>query len=400
MLATIAFAVLLPRSRSSRRRTLAACLFTFSAVVIRAELGVLLVLQSAVDILLPTSQALWPISQPRFAAAAASILLTVMLDSYMWQSEQALWPELHSVLFNVVSGKSSQWGTSGPLFYFLSSVPRLLLNPLCIIVLIPRAIYRPELRQKSWPLLTWSLCFLSTISLLPHKEWRFIIYVVPLLTICAALGADSIWSRRQESWRWRCLSLWLCLSVVGTFCLSFGMLVVSSANYPGASAMNVLHAHAAQRGDRSVARVHMDSFSRQTGITRFLEYSSHDASIRHPRLLYDKTEEIEDLRSPQFWEQFTYAIMETPSEALGTWSIIRVIPGFGGLGWMDASQQSTIRTKEQALSIYWIDLLNQPANLLLRLIPGIRMPAIRTKALLYVLESDQVVSTLTHHDDI
>ena len=32
-----------------------------------------------------------------------------MIDSYFWK-QWPLWPELHGILFNVVQGKSSEWG--------------------------------------------------------------------------------------------------------------------------------------------------------------------------------------------------------------------------------------------------------------------------------------------------
>jgi hypothetical protein len=34
---------------------------------------------------------------------------TIMIDSYFWK-QWPLWPELHGILFNVVQGKSSEWG--------------------------------------------------------------------------------------------------------------------------------------------------------------------------------------------------------------------------------------------------------------------------------------------------
>ena len=34
---------------------------------------------------------------------------TVIIDSYFWK-QWPLWPELNSILFNVVQGRSSEWG--------------------------------------------------------------------------------------------------------------------------------------------------------------------------------------------------------------------------------------------------------------------------------------------------
>ena len=37
--------------------------------------------------------------------------MTVCIDSYFWDS-WPLWPELNGIIFNVVRGKSSEWGVS------------------------------------------------------------------------------------------------------------------------------------------------------------------------------------------------------------------------------------------------------------------------------------------------
>ena len=41
----------------------------------------------------------------------ANTALTVLVDSYFWQ-QWPLWPELYGIYFNVIQGKSSEWGVS------------------------------------------------------------------------------------------------------------------------------------------------------------------------------------------------------------------------------------------------------------------------------------------------
>ncbi|KAJ7840516.1 GPI mannosyltransferase, partial [Mycena olivaceomarginata] len=54
---------------------------------------------------------------------------TVSVDSYFW-GQPYLWPEWHSIYFNVVEGKSADWGTSPAHAYLTSHLPKLLLSAL------------------------------------------------------------------------------------------------------------------------------------------------------------------------------------------------------------------------------------------------------------------------------
>lgn len=37
-----------------------------------------------------------------------------------------------------------------------------------------------------------SLAFIALLSILKHKEWRFFVYAVPALNVCAAAGIQSV----------------------------------------------------------------------------------------------------------------------------------------------------------------------------------------------------------------
>lgn len=74
--------------------------------------------------------------------------------------------------------------TSPPFTYVTSYLPKLLLGslPLSLIGLITNS------RIRS--LLLAPLTFIGLISCLGHKEWRFIVYVVPTFNVAAARGAQ------------------------------------------------------------------------------------------------------------------------------------------------------------------------------------------------------------------
>lgn len=69
---------------------------------------------------------------------------------------------------------------SPPRTYFTSYLPKLLLGslPLSIIGII----VDPRIRSLLLP----ALSFVGLMSKLGHKEWRFIVYVVPIFNVAAA----------------------------------------------------------------------------------------------------------------------------------------------------------------------------------------------------------------------
>ncbi len=73
--------------------------------------------------------------------------------------------------------------TSPPYAYFTSFLPKLLLSSL------PLSALGCLLDSRIRSLLLPYLAFVGLISGLAHKEWRFVIYVVPAFNIAAARGA-------------------------------------------------------------------------------------------------------------------------------------------------------------------------------------------------------------------
>lgn len=121
---------------ATRRNTLCGfSLLTFAAIVIRLELAALLV-PFALENLLQGSVGFVELAGTGIVSAAISLgtrcslntfcvsdkwhklildplaVTTISVDSYFWQSSEWLWPEGHAFLFNVVEGRSSDWGVS------------------------------------------------------------------------------------------------------------------------------------------------------------------------------------------------------------------------------------------------------------------------------------------------
>lgn len=129
--------------------------------------------------------------------------LTVGVDSYFWG--RTLWPEGASILYNVVEGHASDWGVGrlSPLsggnaadclpsqvmpwhYYFTRSLPKIL------HVSLPFAFLSMFIDRRARRIGYPSLAFIALLSILKHKEWRFFVYVIPALNVCAAAGVQSV----------------------------------------------------------------------------------------------------------------------------------------------------------------------------------------------------------------
>ncbi|KAJ5898968.1 hypothetical protein N7495_003712 [Penicillium taxi] len=368
-LTTIAMRYLLPDKiphngpGRSTQGALALALLTFSGVVFRSELALLVATQTLY--LLTTGQ----IHLFRGAIIAGlgglsvGLLTTVLVDSQFWQ-RWPLWPELSAFLFNVVEGQSSAWGTEPLPWYFINALPRLLLNPLTYLVGIPVALRQPATRSSTFSLIIPSVAFLAIYSFQPHKEWRFIIYVIPSFTAAAALGAGYLWTHRSRSLFARSASRLLVLSTFVVFVLSnLALLPASAANYPGAHALNALHRHHRLVSDADSSadiNVYLGNFACQTGVTQFLQYPAGSGWN------YDKTENETIKSSSSFWDQFNYILVEASGDleyrdsdetnlrnALpnSEWKTVETIEGFAGISVLRPGAPASGTAERRLLSI-------------------------------------------------
>ncbi|KOS16301.1 alpha-mannosyltransferase subunit [Malassezia pachydermatis] len=248
-----------------------------------------------------------------FVSCGAAIGASIVIDSYFWQTSW-LWPELHAILFNVVEGKSAEWGTSPWHAYVTRELPRLLAFSLPLVLV---GNFTPSTLRG--PVYALALPPITLLSLLPHKEWRFILYTVPLWNALGAVGM----LRLGRSWwgKLLCLALLLgnvCWTGLGTW--------MSMGNYPGGVALAALHAH---KGDQAV-HVHIDTLAAMTGVSLF--QSTHVARPRSslvphlpPPWVYNKTEAYD---GP--WCAFTHRVSEYPCNATETRTLVPPIQALTG----------------------------------------------------------------------
>ena len=208
-----------PSRRRAWTNRSAICIVAVTTVIFRAELALFLapltcmaavkyrssvtalVVAGILSGLSATGEANQDFARAFQFSAAMSIAATVLIDSYFW-SKYFMWPELSAAYFNVYQGKSAEWGVSFALSgshqkppiihcnqvsprhaYFTVHLPKLLMAawPLALLgVLVDR-----RARNIAYP----AIAFICLISQLEHKEWRFIVYMVPVFNIAAARGA-------------------------------------------------------------------------------------------------------------------------------------------------------------------------------------------------------------------
>ncbi|KAK0746224.1 Alg9-like mannosyltransferase family-domain-containing protein [Schizothecium vesticola] len=315
-LTTTALSLLVPIpgiKTTRHRRRLAITMLVFAAAIFRSEVAILL-FTSILYLLLLDPTALHDVIFSLLTSGPAALLISVPLDSYFWQTP--LWPELWGFYYNAILGSSSAWGVSPWHYYFTSALPRLLLNPLSPLLLLPLSLLHPALAPAA-----------------P----RFIIYALPPLTAAAALAANLVFARRAKA---PLPALLLAASVLASLAATAAMLLVSSLNYPGGDALAHLRDLVQAAADAPVVPVHADVLSCMTGVTLF--GTAIGRATPNPRgvakekvqrggggvsLLVDKTEDEETLAREEFWQRFDYVLMEEPGKG---YAGVEVVKGGGG----------------------------------------------------------------------
>ncbi|KAI6107933.1 glycosyltransferase family 22 protein [Pisolithus sp. B1] len=321
-------------------------LLVFTAVIFRSEVALLLG-PLCLQFLIQGYTTFARLIKVGLSNSIAAITLTVAVDSYFW-NQWPLWPELYGFYFNVYLGKSAEWGTSAPLSYFSAHLPKLLLGAL------PLAVLGSILDHRIRSLLLAPFLFVLGLSALKHKEWRFVVYVIPLVNIAAARGA-----------RWMYYSCYMAfLSVFGLLSLNFVMTIffarASIMNYPGGLALATFNKRYAGQENWgfhvAVVHVHISNLAAQTGASLFLHEHAPPYILTGfgPAAgrgwIYNKTE---GLTPPMLASSdFTHLISEYPDVGDSEWSVVDQIPSFQRWRLMRRGKPWDISLRE------WIEVLH------------------------------------------
>lgn len=369
--------------KSVKRRRLALYLLTIAGVIFRSEIAILLAAEVGLMLFQRRASLAKEIAPAGLTGAVLGLTTTVTIDSFFWQ-RFPLWPEWVAFYYNTILGKSSDWGTEPMHYYFTDALPRLLMNPMLLVVCIPLAIQSKPIRKTSSDILLPHVVFIGLFSLLPHKERRFIIYSAPAFTAVASSSAAWFWTRRSKTLLHRGLTVLMAVTTLGSLAISIALLYISSLNYPGGEALHRLHKLTEVERDTRIT-VYLDNLACQTGVTLFQQ-------IR-PLWRYDKTENETTLHDVAFWQQFDYVLAEHPERVIGNWKPIDTVTGYAGLS-LRPGEDDEVLPLSHSNGAGLRRLKDAYATISLfarqRLTKGY-WPAVRTEPKIYVLKREKLV---------
>lgn len=303
-------------------------ILSFTAVIFRLEI-IILILSYALYFWFFNIITIQEIIKKCIYGGVLGLFCTVMIDSWFWK-KYLLWPEGIAFYFNVIQGKSSEWGVSSWYTYFLNYIPRLLLNPLFIVLWVI-ALY--TYKKNAINLLIPNIIFVFIYSFQPHKEWRFIVYVIPSLTLLSAIGAAWICKRRYKSLKFTIMFIILITIVLITFFVSIIMLLISSLNYPGGWALKIFNDQ-----NLSEKKVYLDPYTCMTGASLFFQYNEN--------IIYDRTENITKLNDFNYLKTIDWAIIGVSEPKLkGNWDTKFIVPGYSKVEKVYFNSTNNIITK-------------------------------------------------------
>ncbi|KAJ3167769.1 dolichyl-P-Man:Man(7)GlcNAc(2)-PP-dolichol alpha-1,6-mannosyltransferase [Irineochytrium annulatum] len=295
-------------------------------------------------------------------SAALSLGSTLLADSFFWRQEY-FWPESHVFAFNVVENKSGEYGVHPPYHYVLSLLPRI--APVSYPFAIYSAINDPRIRRLLLPACT----LVAALSVIPHKEWRFVIYLIPLLNLSAAAGLTrsirlAALGRSRISGLIAALVL---MALAASLAASQVMLHISAANYPAGVALKALHRMAwPNQAPDGWPSVHIDSGAAQSGITRFQEVGRDKAWTYHKDEGLKTTEEF-------LKKGYTHLVTTEPELHLkggedAPWVMLGAIRGYDSVKMWDEGLEGWAASVVEDVSKGKVEWMPQ------RLIFGVRLP--------------------------
>ncbi|ELU40128.1 alg9-like mannosyltransferase family domain-containing protein [Rhizoctonia solani AG-1 IA] len=226
----------------------------------------------------------------------------------------------------------------------LSHLPKLLLGstPLALYACAPTALERTLLKTNDKAnsphspsivreLLTPYVAFVLLISGLGHKEWRFVVYVVPMINVAAAIGAKRLLS--FPSGPLRVLGRLAVFGLVGcNITATLLLTAISRTNYPGGHALALINS-LPPSSSNSRTSVWIDNLAAQTGASLFTQAHSppyfNNNNVSSSLSSSSNSWTYSKDPNPVSYDDFTYLVVEDPSaHPIEKWDFVGSVQGF------------------------------------------------------------------------
>ncbi|KAI8590186.1 Alg9-like mannosyltransferase family-domain-containing protein [Geranomyces variabilis] len=290
----------------------------FTTAVFRCDVVLLAAPILLMELYLADDRRAWLRTQVPHAlrVSALSIGATVAVDSYFWQ-QSWFWPELRVLLFNTVDNGSIAYGVEPFYAYIFRYIPKI--APTALPLVLYAFVIMPKTRRYIVPV----TAFVGLYSLLPHKEWRFIVYAIPMFNAISGVAiADLVQKSKPRQYRLvtRAFALYAALH----FALSVAMLYVSSFNYPGGFALMKVSERIEQLSSASSFHVHIDVATAISGASLF-------GQRQDPRVTYCKAEGL--TTDDEYWEAgYSHLLSAEPGmHSPKRWETRDVVEGYSGV---------------------------------------------------------------------
>ncbi|CAE6530340.1 unnamed protein product [Rhizoctonia solani] len=166
--------------------------------------------------------------------------------------------------------------------------------------------------------------FTLLISRLGHKEWRFVVYVVPMINVVAALGANRL--LHLPARLFKIIGRLTVLGLVGCNVAATVLLTaISRANYPGGEALALVNSFPSSANQRT--SVWINNLAAQTGASLFAQAHSPPyfnlSSTSADSWTYSKDP------NPVSFDKFTYLVVEDPGvHPIEKWEVVGSVDAF------------------------------------------------------------------------
>ncbi|WWD17880.1 hypothetical protein CI109_102324 [Kwoniella shandongensis] len=358
-----------PESITTKRLRNAIVLLTALATVVRLELA-LFVLPVVLSLVLSGQITVGQAIRWGMVGGFGSLAISSPIDLTLWRPTiphpslptftsplQLLWPELSALHYNLIEGQADNWGIMSWHYYFTNSLPKLLVGSAPLLVvgvgawLLDIVGVKVDGKNRNLAkgygevLKTFGagvVALIGAMSAVGHKEWRFIIYSIPILNLLAAFSASSLWS-----FPWPKLQPLIRLGLVGLLSINIAataiMTFLSMNNYPGGEVWKVLEQLPLAR-EREVT-IHFPSYPLQTGSTLFtflhqsLNATTHLGPFppfpeqNQPHWTYSKSEDESMSTSEGIWASGVDFVVTEDWTAFGEqWEEVGEVKGLDGVG--------------------------------------------------------------------